>query len=121
MTPTGSSTRRDDPSRDAGIVRAEDGGDRTAPSPIEDKCVWTLVRPEGTGFAAFRHYVLEDLGKAVGRLLPSATGVMVTFQEPNAFSGATVRLREADRRIDAVLQVTVVGARTSRPTRSTRS
>jgi hypothetical protein len=71
-----------------------------------DKCMWTLVRPEGEGFAAFQQYVLEDLAKAAGNLLPGATSVMVTFQEQNAFSGATVRLKEADRRVDAVLQIT---------------
>jgi hypothetical protein len=71
-----------------------------------DKCMWTLVRPEGEGFVAFQRYVLEDLAKAAGNLLPGATSVMVTFQEPNAFSGAMVRLGEADRRIDAVLQIT---------------
>jgi hypothetical protein len=71
-----------------------------------DKCMWTLVRPDGEGFAAFQQYVLEDLAKAAGNLLPGATKVSVTFQEQNAFSGATVRLKEADRRVDAVLQIT---------------
>jgi hypothetical protein len=71
-----------------------------------DKCLWTLVRPYGARTTEFQHYVLEDLAKAAGNLLPGTTGVMVTFQEPNAFSGATVRLGEADRRIDAVLQIT---------------
>jgi hypothetical protein len=71
-----------------------------------DKCVWTLVRPEGVRITEFEQYVLEDLAKAAGNLLPGATSVMVTLQEPHAFSGATVRLGEADRRIDAVLQIT---------------
>ena len=77
-----------------------------APPPGGDKCVWTLVRPISTALAAFQHYVLEDLAKAAGDLVPGATSVMVTLQEPNAFSGATVRVGEADSRIDAVLQIT---------------
>jgi hypothetical protein len=71
-----------------------------------DKCMWTLVRAEGVRLPEFQRSVLEDLAGAAGNLLPGATSVMVTFQEPNAFSGATVRLGEADRRIDAVLQIT---------------
>jgi hypothetical protein len=81
-----------------------------AVSPVGDKCIWTLVRPEGAPITEFQQYVLEDLGKAAGNLLTDATGVMVTLQEPNAFSGAIVRVGAADRRVDAVLQVTSSGS-----------
>ncbi len=77
---------------------------------MTDKCMWTLVRPEGEGLAAFQNCVLEDLAKAAGKLLPGATSVMVTFQEPNAFCGAIVGLGRAERRIDAVLQITSSGS-----------
>jgi hypothetical protein len=79
-------------------------------APVGDKCMWTLVRPDGTGIAEFQQYVLEDLAKAAGRLLPGATSVMVTLQEPNAFCGALVRVRDTDRRVDAVLQITSSGS-----------
>jgi hypothetical protein len=75
-------------------------------TPVGDKCMWTLVRPDGTALDAFQHYVLQDLAKAAGNLLAGETSVMVTLQEPSAFSGATVRVGEADRRIDVVLQIT---------------
>ena len=81
-----------------------------APPPVGDKCMWTLVRPDGAGFASFQQYVLEDLAIAAGNLLADATSVMVTLQEPNVSSGATVRVGEADRRIDAVLQITSSGS-----------
>jgi hypothetical protein len=72
--------------------------------------MWTLVRPDGAGIAEFQQYVLEDLAKAAGHLLPGATGVMVTLQEPNTFCGALVRVRDTDRRVDAVLQITSSGS-----------
>ncbi len=72
---------------------------------VGDKCLWTLVRPEGVRIREFQDYVLEDLAKAASGLVPGATTAMVTFQEPNAFSGSIVRVGDADRRIDAVLQI----------------
>ncbi len=77
--------------------------------PANDKCVWTLVRPDGAGRMEFQQYVLNDLAKAAGRLLPGASGVWVSFQDPNAFSGALVTLSGVERRIDAVLQITSSG------------
>jgi hypothetical protein len=68
--------------------------------------MWTLVRPEGAGTAEFQHYVLDDLAKAAGHLLPGSMKITVTLQEPNAFCGALVRIGETDRRVDAVLQIT---------------
>lgn len=81
-----------------------------ASTPVGDKCMWTLVRPEGTDLAEFQQYVLEDLAKAAGRLLPGTASVMVTVQERNAFCGALVRVGGSDRRVDAVLQITSSGS-----------
>jgi hypothetical protein len=78
--------------------------------PVGDKCMWTLVRPDGVGIAEFQQYVLEDLALAAGHLLPEATSVMVTLQERNAFCGALVRVRDTVRRVDAVLQVDSSGS-----------
>jgi hypothetical protein len=88
----------------------EGGGGPAAPAEVADKLMWTLVRPHGTGIAEFEQYVLEDLAKAAGGLVSRATSVRVTLQERNAFSGAIVRVGEADRRIDAVLQITSSGS-----------
>ena len=71
-----------------------------------DKFMWTLVRPDGTGFAEFSHYVLEELAAAAGGLVRDTTDVRVTVQEPTAFSGALVRVGDTDRRVDALLHVT---------------
>ena len=76
----------------------------------EDKLMWTLVRPDGTGVAEFQRYVLEDLAVAAGGLVPDATSVRVTLQEPNAFSGAIVNVGGNDHRVDAVLQITSSGS-----------
>lgn len=75
----------------------------------KDKCVWTLVRPDELTITEFHKYLLDDLAKAAGHLLSDATGVYVTLQEPNAFSGASVRVGSRDRRVDAVLQITSSG------------
>jgi hypothetical protein len=89
---------------------AEGGGGYAAPAEVADKLVWTLVRPHGTGIAEFQRYVLEDLAMAAGSLVSGTTSVRVTLQEPNAFCGAEVRVGEADRRVDAVLQITSSGS-----------
>jgi hypothetical protein len=81
------------------------GGGHASPAEVRDKLVWTLVRPERTGFTDFQRYVLEDLAQAVGSLVAGTTQVRVTLQERHAFSGALVRIGDTDRRIDAVLQV----------------
>src|SRR5579863_7868795 len=87
-------------------ARADEGGTQPASADVRDKYAWTLVRPEGVGIAEFQQYVLNDLAKAAGGLLPGANSVWVTLQEPNVFSGAFVRIGESDRRVDAVLQIT---------------
>ena len=86
---------------DAGRV-----GRQPASDQVRDKYLWTLVRPDGVRIAEFQAYILNDLAKAAGGLLPGASSVRVTLQEPNVFCGATVRVGERDRRIDAVLQIT---------------
>ena len=90
-------------------AEAEGGGGHAAPAQVGDKCMWTLVR-HGAGVAEFQQYVVADLAKAAGGLVCGATSVRVTLQEPNAFSGAAVRVGEADRRVDAVLQITSSGS-----------
>ncbi len=75
-----------------------------------DKCTWTLVRPEAAQIMEFQQYVLHDLAKAAGHLMPDATKVSVTLQEPKAFSGAIVKVGAHDRRVDAVLQITSSGS-----------
>src|SRR5580658_11038002 len=103
MTFTGSSSRPEERGQVETSVLSESD---PAPPAVGDKCMWTLVRPEGAGTAEFQHYVLDDLAKAAGHLLPGSIKITVTLQEPNAFCGALVRLGETDRRVDAVLQVT---------------
>src|SRR5579863_3587098 len=88
------------------VTEADTGRRQPAPDTVKDKYLWTLVGPEGTGTAAFQQYVLHDLAKAASGLLPGANSVRVTLQEPYVFCGATVRMGEQERRIDAVLQIT---------------
>ena len=78
---------------------------RPARDEVSDKLVWTLVRPSGMSAKEFQDYLLEDLAPAAGDLVPDTTGVLVSIQEPNTFSGAIVRMGAEDRRVDAVLQV----------------
>jgi hypothetical protein len=85
---------------------SEQSAARTASLVATDKCTWTLVRPEGMTSADFQQYVLSDLAKAAGRLLPNSTSVWVTLQDPNEYSNAIVSVGGADRQVDAVLQVT---------------
>ena len=68
--------------------------------------MWTLVRPDGAGIAEFQQYVLDDLAEAAGGLVPGVNSVRVTLQERNAFCGGVVNVGGADRRVDAVLQIT---------------
>jgi hypothetical protein len=68
--------------------------------------MWTLVGPEATGIAEFQRYVLDDLAEAAGGLVQGANSVRVTLQERNAFCGGIVSTGGADRRVDAVLQIT---------------
>ncbi len=81
------------------------GGGHASPAAVGDKLVWTLIRPEGTGFTEFQQYVLEDLAEAAASLVSGTTQVRVTLQERHAFSGALVRIGEADQRVDAVIQL----------------
>ena len=81
------------------------GTARPARDEINDKLVWTLVRPSGMSAREFQDYLLEDLAPAAGELVADTTGVLVSIQEPNTFSGAIVRMGAEDRRVDAVLQV----------------
>ena len=81
------------------------GGGHGSPAEVGDKLVWTLVRPEGTGFTEFQEYVLKDLATAAGGAVAGTTQVRVTLQARHAFSGALVRIGETDRRVDAVVQV----------------
>lgn len=85
---------------------AAGGGGHPGAGLVEDKLMWTLVRPESAGAAEFQRYVLEELAVAAGGLVPDATSVRVTLQEPSAFSGAIVNVGGDDRRVDAVLQIT---------------
>jgi hypothetical protein len=81
------------------------GGGHASPAAVGDKLVWTLVRPEGIGFADFQQYVLEDLAKAAAGLVAGTTQVRVTLQERHAFSGALVGIGGTDHRVDAVVQL----------------
>ncbi len=72
---------------------------------VRDKLVWTLVRPPEAGTKEFQEYVLSDLAKAAGSLVPATTAVFVAAQDPHVFSGALVKVGAADRRVDAVLQI----------------
>ncbi len=92
------------------LVVAPGNTGHAGPAEVGDKFMWTLVRPDGAGIAEFQQYVLEDLAKAAGGLVSDATSVRVTLQERNAFSGATVRVGDADRRVDAVLQIISSGS-----------
>jgi hypothetical protein len=80
-------------------------GDEAAMSTVHDKLIWTLIGPESVDRGEFRSYVLEDLAPAAGNLVEGTVSVKVTLQEPNAFCGATVRIGDRERRIDAVLQI----------------
>jgi hypothetical protein len=98
--------RQDDSSVSAGDVGSDSGGGRHAsPAAVGDKLVWTLVRPEGSSFTEFQHYVLEDLAQAAGSLVTGTTQVRVTLQGRHAFSGALVTIGETDHRVDAALQL----------------
>lgn len=81
-----------------------------APGDVNDKLVWTLVRPVGVGFSDFQDYVLHELAEAAGSLVSGTTAVLVTLQEQHAFSGAIVNLGGAEQRVDAVLQITSSGS-----------
>lgn len=67
--------------------------------------MWTLVRPEGTGFQEFQQYVIEELAVAAGGLVAGTTQVRVTLQAQHAFSGALVKIGATDHRVDAALQI----------------
>ncbi len=94
-----------------GKVEAETERSTAQPAPIyvRDKLAWTLVRPPQVGITEFQEYVLTDLAKAAGILVSDTTAVFVAVQDPNAFSGAIVKVGADDRRVDAVLQITSSG------------
>ncbi len=71
------------------------------------KCAWTLAGPKGRDRKAFQDFVLNDLAKAAARLMPGATGVSVTLQQPDAWSGASVPVENVQQPVDAVLEITV--------------
>ncbi len=81
-----------------------------ASTQVRDKLAWTLVRPTRARMVEFQEYVLSDLAKAAGHLVPGTTAVFVAVQDPNEFSGAIVRVGAEDRRVDAVLQITSSGS-----------
>ena len=66
------------------------------------KCVWTLAKPPGAEQWEFQDFVLRDLGKAAGRLMPGATEVSVTLQQRDAWSGASVPVGDGQQPVDVV-------------------
>jgi hypothetical protein len=67
-----------------------------------DKYTWTLVRDE----EASERWVLNELGDAVGDLIPGVTDARVTLQAPGALLNATAPVEGVEQPIDMVLEVT---------------
>ena len=69
-----------------------------------DKYAWTLVRNGG----AQERWALDELGDAVGDLIPGVTDARVTLQAPAALLNATAPVGGVEQPIDAVLEITTM-------------
>jgi hypothetical protein len=88
---------------------AESGENATAAAPSgaaePNKSSWTLVRPQGAAPKDFQQFVLHELAGALPGLVGGPATTTVTLQEAGAFSSASVRLGNADRPVDALLEI----------------
>ncbi len=70
-----------------------------------EKRIWTLTGVPKVDRAGLSRQLLEELPKAVRKLLPSAVEASVTLQEPTEYSGALVEVEGSSHTIDAVIEV----------------
>jgi hypothetical protein len=70
------------------------------------KLVWLVLGKDGLDPGEFRELLLRDAGKVAQRLLPTTAEAVVTPQEPEQFSSATVDPGNGDRPFDAAIEVT---------------
>ena len=97
------------PNAGAGLLVTHQKGERDAnrlrPRDSMEKCIWTLTGVPNGDRPELSRQLLEELPKAVRKLLPSACEAHVTIQEPTEYSGALVEIQGAPQRIDGVIEV----------------
>jgi hypothetical protein len=70
-----------------------------------DKLIWTLTGEAGADVADFQRFVIEEVAPGAGARVPSCTDVRVTLQTPGEYTGAFVEIGDAERAVDAALEV----------------
>jgi hypothetical protein len=70
-----------------------------------EKCIWTLTGVQNVDRDERRGHLLEELPKAIAKLLPSAAEAYVTIQEAAEYSGAIVEIQGRSQSVDAVVEV----------------
>ena len=70
-----------------------------------EKCIWTLTGLPNNDRGELSPQLLEELPKAITKLLPSAAEAYVTIQEADEYSGALVDIQGRSHHVDAVVEV----------------
>jgi hypothetical protein len=70
-----------------------------------DKFAWTLCGHSFGEQPGLPSALQEELPRVVAKLVPSATQLHVTIQQPDEYSGASVRANNSAQPVDAVLEI----------------
>ena len=74
-------------------LKGERDASRMRPRDSMEKCIWTLTGVQNVDRDERRGHLLEELPKAIAKLLPSAAEAYVTIQEAAEYSGAIVEIQ----------------------------